>query len=166
MEHATRHDFSPTPDRPRAGTPPSGAALPRRLHPAPLPELLASAAGHSPALIARNLGCTAASARNALRAFPAEGLACLRPKSSRPQSAKPLRALLHQSPRSLGRGRSPWTLGLLAEVCHDLGWTPRALSIESIRQAVGRLTISWRRAKHWLTSPDPASARKKKPGPA
>ena len=137
--------------------------------------LLASAAGHSPALIARNLGCTAASTRNAIRAFHAEGLACLRPKSSRPQSAKPLldasfdeplRALLHQSPRCLGRGRSTWTLGLLAEVCHDLGWTPRALSIESIRQAVGRLGISWRRAKHWITSPDPAYARKKKPGTA
>src|SRR5437763_4360515 len=48
--------------------------------------LLASAAGHSPALIARHLGCTAASVRNAIHAFHAEGLACLKEKSSRPHS--------------------------------------------------------------------------------
>src|SRR3954452_2541457 len=69
--------------------------------------LLASAAGQTPALIARNLGCTPRSARNAIHAFAAEGLACLKEKSSRPHSARPvldaafdepLRHLLHQSP--------------------------------------------------------------------
>ena len=35
------------------------------------------------------------------------------------------------------------------------------LSPETIRQAFLRLGVSWRRAKHWLTSPDPAYARKK-----
>src|SRR5438034_9012297 len=38
--------------------------------------LLASAAGQSPALIARNLGCTPRSVRNAIHAFSSEGLAC------------------------------------------------------------------------------------------
>jgi transposase len=135
--------------------------------------LLASAAGHSPALIARNLGCTAPAVRNAIHAFHAEGLACLKEKSSRPHSARPLldavfdaslRELLHRSPRTCGQHRSTWTLGLVAQVCFEKGWTPRVLSAESIRHAVRRLGVSWRRAKHWIRSPDPAYARKKKPG--
>ena len=133
--------------------------------------LLASASGQSPDRIARNLGCTAMSVRNAIHAFHSEGLACLKEKSSRPHGARPildasldepLRALLHQSPRTLGKSRSTWTLALLAEVCFERGWTPRVLSPEAIRLAVRRLGLSWRRAKHWITSPDPAYARKKK----
>jgi transposase len=137
--------------------------------------LLASAAGHSPALIATNLGCTATSVRNAIHAFDKEGLACLQEKSSRPHSARPLldhvfddclRELLHRSPRVFGKHRSTWTLGLVAQVCFEKGWTPRVLSTDSIRLAVKRLEVSWRRAKHWIRSPDPAYARKKKPAPA
>ena len=52
--------------------------------------LLASASGQTPPLIARNLGCTSPSVRNAIHAFHAEGLACLREKSCRPHSARPL----------------------------------------------------------------------------
>jgi transposase len=137
--------------------------------------LLASASGQSPDRIAAHLGCTAMSVRNAIHAFHAEGLACLQEKSSRPHSARPLldasfdeplRALLHQSPRTLGKSRSTWTLALVAEVCFERGWTPRVLSPEAIRLAVRRLGLSWRRAKHWITSPDPAYARKKKPATA
>ena len=133
--------------------------------------LLASAAGQTPALIARNLGCTPRSARNAIHAFAAEGLACLKEKSSRPHSARPLldaafdeplRHLLHQSPRAFSKPRSTWTLGLVAQVCHAKGWTPRVLSLDTIRLAIRRLGVSWKRAKHWITSPDPAYARKKK----
>jgi len=137
--------------------------------------VLASADGQSPARIARNLGCTAHSVRNAIHAFAAEGIACLKAKSSRPKTAQPLlgaafdaplRHLLHQSPRTFGKARSTWTLALVAQVCHDRGWTPRVLSIEAFRRAVQRLGISWQRAKHWITSPDPAYARKKKPATA
>ena len=134
--------------------------------------LLASAAGQDPALIARNLGCTAPTVRNALHAFAREGLDCLQEKSSRPHSAHPfldarhagpLKDLLHQSPRSFGQPTSLWTLSRVAQVCHQRGWTPRPLSGEAIRVALKRLGIRWRRAKHWNTSPDPAYARKKKP---
>src|ERR1700719_807791 len=92
--------------------------------------LLASASGQRPPLIARNLGCTAPSVRNAIHAFQAEGLACLRAKSSRPTSARPLldavydaslRDLLHRSPRTFGQRRSNWTLALVAQVCHERG---------------------------------------------
>lgn len=132
--------------------------------------LLASAAGQSPAVIARNLGCTATSVRHAIHAWHAEGLACLKEKSSRPKSARPvldaafdepLRHLLHQSPRTVGKHRSTWTLDLIADVCHEKGWTPRRLSRQAIRLAIQRLQVSWKRAKHWITSPDPAYVRKK-----
>src|SRR5439155_4444641 len=98
--------------------------------------LLASAAGQSPALIARNLGCTPRSVRNAIHAFSSEGLACLKEKSSRPPNARPLldevfeeplRHLLHLSPRTFGQRRGTWTLGLVAQVCFERGWTPRLL---------------------------------------
>ena len=108
--------------------------------------------------------------RNGIRAFNAEGLAALTAGSSRPKSAAPvldaakreqLRAILHQSPRAFGHARSTWTLALLARVAHAQGLSPAVLSPATIRQALLRLAVSWRRAKRWLTSPDPAYARKK-----
>ena len=35
------------------------------------------------------------------------------------------------------------------------------ISDETIRETLKRLKVSWQRAKHWITSPDPAYARKK-----
>jgi hypothetical protein len=102
-------------------------------------------------------------------------LACLKEKSSRPHSARPflddrhreaLTDLLHHSPRLVGQPTSLWTLDRVAAVCHGQGWTPRQLTGEAIRVALQRLGIRWRRAKHWITSPDPAYARKKKPATA
>src|SRR5436190_17560975 len=70
--------------------------------------LLASARGEPPSRIARHLGCTAPTVRNALHAFAREGLDCLTEKSTRPHSARPfldasftepLKDLLHHSPR-------------------------------------------------------------------
>jgi hypothetical protein len=34
------------------------------------------------------------------------------------------------------------------------------MSGDSVRLALKRLMISWKRAKHWITSPDPAYERK------
>ena len=108
--------------------------------------------------------------RDGIRAFNAAGLAALTAGSSRPKGAAPvldaakreqLRAILHQSPRAFGHARSTWTLALLAQVAHAQGLSPAVLSPETIRQALLRLAVSWRRAKRWLTSPDPAYARKK-----
>ena len=133
--------------------------------------LLASHQGQRPSRIAAALGCAAQTVRDALHAFHAEGTACLRAKSKAPKTVHAawprqrdddLRALLHQSPRCFGQPTSLWTLGLAARVCFAQGWTSRVLSGEAIRLALKRLGVSWRRAKHWLTSPDPAYARKKK----
>src|SRR5262249_56794762 len=73
-----------------------------------------------------------------------------------------LGGLLHQSPRTFGKPTSRWTLALAAEVSFAEGLTPRLVSDEAIRVALRRLRVSWKRAKHWITSPDPAYARKKK----
>jgi len=135
--------------------------------------LLASAGGLGPAAIGRLVGCTAQAVRNAVRGFEADGLACLTAKShARKDPGRAwdrgrdggLRDLLHRRPRDFGKATSLWTLGLVAEVCHEKGWTPRVLSIEAIRQALKRLGVGWHRAKHWITSPDPEYAKKKRPG--
>ena len=132
--------------------------------------LLASARGQHARIIGANLGCDDQTVRNVIHAFNARGLAVLRPGSSRPLSAQPiftaakrerLRALLHQSPRGFGKPSSVWTLDLAAEVSFAEGLTPRLLSGETIRQALHQLGTGWKRAKHWITSPDPAYIRKK-----
>jgi transposase len=51
--------------------------------------LLQSADGRTPARIADSLGCSTQTVRNAIRAFQATGLDCLRPRSHRPASAHP-----------------------------------------------------------------------------
>ena len=132
--------------------------------------LLASAEGLRPSGVAERLGYASQSVRNAIHAFDAEGLDCLREKSHRPASARPeldqaacqrLRALLHRSPRDFAKPTSIWTLALAAEVAHAEGITARPVSDETIRQAIIRLGVGWKRAKTWITSPDPAYLRKK-----
>lgn len=133
--------------------------------------LLASAEGSRPAQIAGRFRCASQSVRNAIRAFAAEGTGCLVEKSHRPVSVRPeiddagcerLRALLHRSPRDFGKPTSLWTLELAAEVALAEGITPRLVSDETIRQALIRLGVGWKRAKTWITSPDPAYLRKKR----
>jgi transposase len=132
--------------------------------------LLASAEGLKPSAIRARLGCATQTVRDAIRAFAAEGIACLREKSHRPRSARPaldaaaaerLRALLHRSPRDFGKPTSLWTLDLAAEVACAEGITARVMSGESVRRALKRLGVGWKRAKTWITSPDPAYLRKK-----
>ena len=137
--------------------------------------LLASADGQRPARIATTLGCVTQTVRDAIRAFHADGVGCLSARSKAPKTTHPvwprdrdedLKGLLHRSPRTLGKPTSLWTLGLVATVCHEKGWTERVLSPETIRQILRRLEVGWKRAKHWITSPDPEYAKKKKRGTA
>jgi hypothetical protein len=69
--------------------------------------------------------------------------------------------LLHHSPRCFGKPTSLWALDLLAQVCHERGWTQRRLTGEAIRQVLKRLGVRWKRAKLWMTSPDPNYAAEK-----
>jgi transposase len=132
--------------------------------------LLASADGQATTAIARSLRCNDQTVRNAIHAFHQRGLAALQPKSCRPQTTQAvfsdqgrerLRALLHQSPRTFGKDSSVWTLQLAAEVSYAEGILPRQVSDETIRTALTQLGVSWKRAKHWISSPDPDYARKK-----
>ena len=134
--------------------------------------LLASARGEQAPQIARHLGCDAQTVRNAIAAFNARGLAALRKGSSRPHRfrvafdlarGEQLRALLHQSPRTFGKPTSMWTLELAAAVRVEHGLTAERVSGETIRATLARLGIRWKRAKRWITSPDPEYARKKAP---
>jgi len=52
-------------------------------------------------------------------------------------------------------------LELAAEIRFAQGITPEQVSDETIRLALKQIGISWRRAKHWITSPDPDYVRKK-----
>ena len=133
--------------------------------------LLLSAEGKTPRQIARQLGCSDQTVRTGIRAFAAAALACLEQKSSRLKTAKPeldeakceqLRDLLHHSPRQCGKARSTWTLQMVAEVAKERGLTKRLVSDETIRNALRRMKVSWKRARDWITSPDPQYVRKKR----
>ena len=132
--------------------------------------ILASADRQRVSQIARHLHCSRQTVRNAIHAFCARGLASLKLMSSRPKTVQPLfdevkleqlKALLHTNPRSLGKKRSTWTLRLLVQVCVEQGVTGQQVSIETLRQAFGRLGVTWKRAKNWITSPDPSYQLKK-----
>jgi transposase len=132
--------------------------------------LLQSAAGLTPRQIQKQLGWTDQTVRNAIRAFEQEGLGCLKEKSSRPKRTQKLwdgekldalKELLHHSPRDFGLPTSRWTLEGVAQVSFAQGLTPTLVSDETIRDAVQRRKVHWKRAKRWVESPDPAYVRKK-----
>ena len=132
--------------------------------------LLASAEGQSTTTIATTCAAPIRPCATRLHAFHQCGLAALQPQSSRPHT---LATIFHPwrlrdpagaaapGPRTFGKPTSRWTLALAAEVSFAQGLTPRLVSDEAIRVALRRLRVSWKRAKHWITSPDPAYARKK-----
>ena len=131
--------------------------------------VLASARGERAPAIAHAVGCSTQTVHNVLRAFHARGLASLTKRSSRPRRVRPafggggeaLRALLHRAPRTFDKPTSLWTLDLAAEVAWEQGLTATRVSGETIRATLARRGVKWRRAKRWLTSPDPEYARKK-----
>jgi transposase len=132
--------------------------------------LLASARGKIARQIAEEVSCDDQTVRNAITAFNVRGLACLEVPVSRPHTihaafdaarAAQLQAVLHQSPRAFGKPTSVWTLDLAADISFEHGLTPVRVTGETIRATLARLDVRWRRVKEWITSPDPAYARKK-----
>jgi transposase len=133
--------------------------------------LLASAKGKKPSEIAAIVGCSVQSVRNAIHAFEREGVQSVYAKSNRPQQVvstfdaarrEQLKALVHSNPREYGQPRTTWSLSTLAVVAYQEGITATLMSIETIRQALKADGISWRRAKAWISSPDPDYERKKR----
>jgi transposase len=132
--------------------------------------LTSSARGERAPTIARQLGCDDQTVRNVIHGFNTSGLAVLQEGSSRPhrlrttfseEGAERLKDLLHHSPRDFGQERSTWTLELAAQISFEQGITPTLVSDESVRRALKRLKTNWKRAKHWITSPDPLYLKKK-----
>ena len=109
----------------------------------------------------------------AIHAFHQEGLACLVEKSHARHDQAPtidevgcarLLELVRLSPRTFGHDTSVWTRPLLAQQLHQEGHTASEVSATSISNALGRVGISWRRAKQWIHSPDPHYEHRKKDG--
>ena len=132
--------------------------------------VLASARGEPVPRIARVLGCNEQTVRNAIHAFNQQGVAALTKGSCRAHTihrafdaaeAEQLRALLHRSPRDFGHDTSLWTLDLAAQEACTHGLIDHVVPGETIRATLARLGVRWVRAKQWITSPDPAYARKK-----
>lgn len=132
--------------------------------------VLASSRGKRASQIAQDLSCDSDTVTKALNAFNERGLEALKQRSHAvhtPQAAfdaeaaERLKIIIHQSPRTFGKETSLWTLDLAAEVSFEQGLTRERVSDETIRQTLKRLGVQWKRAKHWITSPDPAYTRKK-----
>lgn len=132
--------------------------------------LLASARLERVPSIASALSCDQQTVRNAIHAFNQHGVEALCAGSHRPHrlrtalgevDAGTFKALLHRPPRDFGKATSLWTLDLVAAICVERGWTAVQVSAEAIRQTLKGLGINWKRAKHWITSPDPQYLVKK-----
>jgi len=132
--------------------------------------IAASMRGEHIPRIARNLSCHEQTVRNAIHAFNQTGGGALTRRSCAvhteqtafaPAAAEELRALLHRSPRDFGHKTSLWTLDLAAAEACKQGLTTTTVTGETIRVTLKRLGVRWLRAKTWITSPDPAYARKK-----
>ena len=132
--------------------------------------LRASAREERAPAIAHQLGCDDQTVRNVIHEFNAPGLSVLQEGSSRPhhlhtsfseEGLVRLKELLHRSPRDVGKERGVWTLELAAQVSFEQGLITTPISDESVRRALKRLKTNWKRAKHWITSPDPQYQQKK-----
>lgn len=132
--------------------------------------LLASAEGKRSGQITAQLHCNDQTVGNALRAFHQKGLKAMQPGSNRPHrisykidpgAIEPLKELIHQSPREYGQVVSFWTLELVAKVAYQQKIIEQPVTGEALRQALKRAGIRWKRAKKWITSPDPAYELKK-----
>jgi transposase len=133
--------------------------------------LLASNRGKNAYQIAHQLGCNPQTARNAIHAYNDKGLPkALRPGSKQPhtvhrafdgEQAEALREMVHQDPRKFGKSTSLWTLARAAEVSFEEGLTEKRITGETVRATLARMGVRWKRAKRWITSPDPHYIRKK-----
>lgn len=122
-----------------------------------------SAKGRTAHEIAETIGCAPQTVGNTIHAFHERGLDALKARSRRPKTIhtafdepghQRLMEMAHTSPRDFGQARSMWSLEALAEVAFAEGLSQEQVSIETIRQAIRRLGSNWKRAKHWITSPD------------
>ena len=132
--------------------------------------ILASARGETVGVIAPRVGFSGQGVRDVIHIFNTQGLAVMQQGTTHNKvlyysfdtaSAEALRDLLHHSPRDVGKETSVWTLELAADVAYERGLTAWRVSGETVRATLARMGVRWRRAKAWITSPDPEYERKK-----
>src|SRR5712691_7326620 len=132
--------------------------------------ILASAQGERVSVIAPRVGFSGQAVRDVLHRFNTQGLALLQRGTTHNKtisssfdtaSVEALRDLLHHSPWDAGKETSVWTLELAADVAFERGLTAWRVSGETVRATLARMGVRWRRAKAWITSPDPEYVRKK-----
>jgi len=130
--------------------------------------LLVSSRGQCAPAIAEAVGCDDETVRAVISAFNERGVEVLERKSTRPEhiqaafspeQAERLKEPLHRKPCEFGQPTSLWTLELAAEVSFAEGLTEVRVGGETIR-------ATWKRAKQWITNPDPAYVRRKHTRPA
>ena len=134
--------------------------------------LLASARGQTARVIGETLGCDDQTVRNVLHAFNTQGLAALTPALLRTAADAPCR-LRCPAPRAITGAAAPEPAHLWPpHQSVDLGLGGRRWRIPRASRTgpsvakpfagrLARLGVRWQRAKHWITSPDPAYLRKK-----
>ncbi len=120
--------------------------------------------------IGRRVGCQGQAVRVAIQAFHEKGLACLEAgtharhddqRAFNDAAREQLRELIQHSPREFNYATSLWTLDLLAQVSFEQGLTAALVTGETVRATLEAMGITWQRAKHWITSPDPNYTVKK-----
>ncbi len=135
--------------------------------------LLASSRGLTTTAIEKQFGYSAEYARQMIHRFNEQGISCLERKSSAPKTqativdagkCEQIKQLMNKSPRLYGKASSIWTLTLVAEVLYEEGEIPRQMANETIRSAMEKNGVSWKRAKDWISSPDPQYELKKTSG--
>lgn len=123
--------------------------------------------------IGQRVGCQGQAVRVAIHAFHEKGLACLEAGSHArcddqrafdDLAREQLRELVQHSPRDFDYDTSLWTLDLLAQASFEQGLNASLVTGETVRATLVSMGISWQRAKHWITSPDPNYAVKKSDG--
>jgi transposase len=123
--------------------------------------------------IGQRVGCHGQAVRKAIHGFHEKGLACLEggsharhddQRAYNDQAGEQLRELIQHSPRDFDYDTSLWTLDLLAQASFEQGLTETQVSGETVRATLAAMDIVWRRAKHWITSPDPNYDTKKSDG--
>jgi transposase len=120
--------------------------------------------------IGRRLGCQGQTVREAIHAFEQSGVKCLEVGSRARHddqrafgdaARERLLQLMRRSPRELGYESSLWSLELVAQASFEHGLTATHVSGETVRATLAAMGIQWKRAKHWINSPDPHYEAKK-----
>lgn len=75
--------------------------------------------------------------------------------SSEAEAREAVMDLVRRTPRSMGLGRTRWTLGLLAQEMKAVGDIPEDITRGGFSKLLGRLGISYKRGRQRMRSPDP-----------